>query len=162
MLERSRSGVGIVYVSHRLPEVLGIADRVTVLRDGVSQGTFEAAGMSEESLVALMIGRPLQQAFPERNGTERSSDMLLAVSGLRGERFGPIDLEVNKGEILGLAGAEGNGQVQFLRALAGVERPLGTATCNGQRLETVTARGAASRRRPAERRPRRASRSSPS
>jgi ribose transport system ATP-binding protein len=136
VLERSRSGVGIVYVSHRLPEVLGIADRVTVLRDGVSQGTFEAAGMSEESLVALMIGRPLQQAFPERNGTERSSDVLLAVSGLRGERFGPIDLQVNKGEILGLAGAEGNGQVQFLRALAGVERPLGTASCNGQRLET--------------------------
>ena len=48
--------------------------------------------------------------------------MLLAVSGLRGERFGPIDLEVAKGEILGIAGAEGNGQVQFLRALAGVER----------------------------------------
>src|SRR5204862_737856 len=49
VLERSRSGVGIVYVSHRLPEVLGIADRITVLRDGVGQGTFEAAAMSEES-----------------------------------------------------------------------------------------------------------------
>ena len=136
VLQRSRSGVGIVYVSHRLPEVLGIADRVTVLRDGVSQGTFDAAGMSEESLVALMIGRPLQHAFPDRNGAGRSQDVLLAVSGLRGDRFGPIDLEVRKGEILGLAGAEGNGQVQFLRALAGVERPAGTASCNGQRLDT--------------------------
>ena len=67
VLEQSRAGVGIVYVSHRLPEVLGIADRVTVLRDGVGQGTFEAAAMSEESLVALMIGRPLQLAFPERH-----------------------------------------------------------------------------------------------
>src|SRR5213078_2237617 len=105
VLQRSRSGVGIVYVSHRLPEVLGIADRVTVLRDGVSQGTFDAAGMSEESLVALMIGRPLQHAFPDRNGGVRPSDVLLAVSGLRGERFGPIDLVVKKGEILGLAGA---------------------------------------------------------
>ncbi len=66
VLEQSRAGVGIAYVSHRLPEVLGIADRVTVLRDGVGQGTFEAASMSEESLVALMIGRPLQLAFPER------------------------------------------------------------------------------------------------
>jgi ribose transport system ATP-binding protein len=136
VLERSASGVGIVYVSHRLPEVLGIADRVTVLRDGISQGTFDAAGMSEESLVALMIGRPLQQAFPDRNGTARSTDVLLAVSGLRGDRFGPIDLEVKKGEILGIAGAEGNGQVQFLRALAGVERPQGTASCNGRRLDT--------------------------
>jgi ribose transport system ATP-binding protein len=136
VLERSRSGGGIVYVSHRLPEVLGIADRVTVLRDGVGQGTFDAEGMSEESLVALMIGRPLQHAFPDRNGAERPSEVLLEVSALRGERFGPIDLEVRKGEILGLAGAEGNGQVQFLRALAGVERPLGTASCNGHQLDT--------------------------
>src|SRR3989441_12475531 len=67
VLEQSRAGVGIVYVSHRLPEVLGIADRITVLRDGVCQGTFEAAGMSEESLVTLMIGRPLKLAFPERH-----------------------------------------------------------------------------------------------
>src|SRR3954463_5118039 len=136
VLERSRSGVGIVYVSHRLPEVLGIADRVTVLRDGVSQGTFAAAGMLEESLVALMIGRPLQHAFPERDGTEPPSEVLLAVSALRGERFGPIDLTVKKGEILGIAGAEGNGQVQFLRALAGIERASGTASCDGERLDT--------------------------
>ena len=67
VFERSRTGVGVMYVSHRLPEVLGIADRITVLRDGVSQGTFEAAGMSEEALVALMIGRPLGQAFPDRD-----------------------------------------------------------------------------------------------
>ena len=136
VLERSRSGVGIVYVSHRLPEVLGIANRITVLRDGVDQGTFEAASMSEESLVALMIGRPLQVAFPERDGAERPSEVLLAISGLRGDRFGPIDLDVEKGEILGIAGAEGNGQVQFLRALAGVERPTGTASCNGRELDT--------------------------
>jgi ribose transport system ATP-binding protein len=136
VLERSRSGVGIVYVSHRLPEVLGIANRITVLRDGVDQGTFEAASMSEESLVALMIGRPLQVAFPERDGAERPSEVLLAISGLRGDRFGPIDLNVEKGEILGIAGAEGNGQVQFLRALAGVERPTGTASCNGRELDT--------------------------
>jgi ribose transport system ATP-binding protein len=136
VLDRSASGVGVVYVSHRLPEVLGIADRVTVLRDGVSQGTFAAKGMSEESLVALMIGRPLQHAFPERDPVADAADVLLAVTGLRGDRFGPIDLQVRKGEILGIAGAEGNGQVQFLRALAGVERPLGTASCNGHALDT--------------------------
>jgi ribose transport system ATP-binding protein len=136
VLERSRAGVGIVYVSHRLPEVLGIADRITVLRDGVGQGTFDAATMSEESLVALMIGRPLQLAFPERDGAAGTEDVLLAVSALQGDRFGPVDLEVKRGEILGLAGAEGNGQVQFLRALAGVERPTGTASCNGHELNT--------------------------
>jgi ABC-type sugar transport system ATPase subunit len=136
VLERSGAGVGVVYVSHRLPEVLGIADRVTVLRDGVSQGTFEAAAMSEASLVALMIGRPLRLAFPERDGNGRPTDVLLDVSGLKGDRFGPVDLKVGKGEILGLAGAEGNGQVQFLRALAGVERPSGRASCDGDELDT--------------------------
>jgi ribose transport system ATP-binding protein len=134
VLERSRSGVGIVYVSHRLPEVLGIADRITVLRDGISQGTYEAADMSEEALVALMIGRPLQLAFPDRDEKGRASDVLLDVSGLKGERFGPIDLKVGRGEILGIAGAEGNGQAQFLRALAGVERATGRASCNGGEL----------------------------
>jgi ribose transport system ATP-binding protein len=134
--ERSRAGVGIVYVSHRLPEVLGIADRISVLRDGVCQGTFEAASMSEESLVALMIGRPLQLAFPERHEREKGGEALLSVSNLRGDRFGPIDLEVGSGEILGIAGAEGNGQVQFIRALAGAERATGTATCDGKKLDS--------------------------
>ena len=136
VLERSRSGVGIVYVSHRLPEVLGIADRITVLRDGVGQGTYDSSEMSEESIVALMIGRPLGAAFPERNDSGRSAEVVLDVAGLQGERFGPIDLRVGGGEIVGIAGAEGNGQVQFLRALAGVERPTGRASCNGVELNT--------------------------
>ncbi len=134
--EQSRAGVGVVYVSHRLPEVLGIADRVTVLRDGVGQGTFDAAAMTEESLVALMIGRPLQLAFPDHQGAGSDREVVLAVSGLRGDRFGPIDLEVVKGEIVGIAGAEGNGQVQFLRGLAGVERTSGGAVCDGVRLDS--------------------------
>jgi ribose transport system ATP-binding protein len=136
VFERSRAGVGVVYVSHRLPEVLGIADRITVLRDGVSQGTFEAAGMSEDALVALMIGRPLGQAFPDRDSDRGPSDVCLEVSALRGDRFGPIDLRVHTGEILGIAGAEGNGQVQLLRALAGVDHSTGAVRCNGNRIDT--------------------------
>ena len=139
--ERSRAGVGILYVSHRLPEILGLADRISVLRDGVCQGTFEAAAMSEERLVALMIGRPLQLAFPERHEREAEREVRLAVSGLRGDRFGPVDLEVARGEIVGIAGAEGNGQVQFLRALAGAERATGTATCDGTQLDSSSPLG---------------------
>ena len=136
VVEQARTGVGIVYVSHRLPEVLSVADRVTVLRDGVGQGTFAAASVSEDSLVALMIGRPLEVAFPERPAPDADAEVVLDVSGLRGERFGPVDLAVRKGEIVGLAGAEGNGQVQFMRALAGIERASGTASCAGRRLDT--------------------------
>jgi ribose transport system ATP-binding protein len=135
VFQRSRTGVGVMYVSHRLPEVLGIADRITVLRDGVSQGTFEAAGMSEDALVALMIGRPLGQAFPDRDSI-RPSEVCLDVAGLQGDRFGPIDLQVHKGEILGLAGAEGNGQVQFLRSVAGVDNSTGAVLCNGDAMDT--------------------------
>jgi ribose transport system ATP-binding protein len=135
VFDRSRMGVGVMYVSHRLPEVLGFADRITVLRDGVSQGTFEAAGMTEDALVALMIGRPLQQAFPDRDSV-RPSEVCLEVAGLEGDRFGPIDLEVHKGEILGIAGAEGNGQVQLLRSVAGVDRCVGLVRCNGTDVDT--------------------------
>ena len=135
VLEQARAGVGIVYVSHRLPEVLAVADRVTVLRDGVAQGTFEAASVSEDALVTLMIGRPLTVAFPERRKLPEDAEVMLAVSGLKGERFGPVDLEVRKGEILGIAGAEGNGQVPFLRALAGSEPATGTASCGGAKID---------------------------
>jgi ribose transport system ATP-binding protein len=135
VFERSRLGVGVIYVSHRLPEVLGIADRITVLRDGVSQGTFEAAAMSEHALVALMIGRPLEHAFPEREASREPSEVRLLVTGLQGDRFGPVDVEVRAGEVVGLAGAEGNGQVQFLRAVAGVEPAAGAVSCNGSEVD---------------------------
>jgi len=142
VLERSNAGVGIVYVSHRLPEALGIANRVTVLRDGVGQGTFDAAAVSEEAIVALMIGRPLQLAFPDRqDGAAEAAEPLLTVSSLQGDRFGPIDLVLRTGEILGIAGAEGNGQVPFLRALAGVERASGVASCGGRELDTSSPLG---------------------
>jgi ribose transport system ATP-binding protein len=135
VLARAAEGVGVVYVSHRLPEVLAIADRVTVLRDGNNQGTFEASKMSEDALVALMIGRPLQLAFPDRNGGREPEEALLRLSGFRGHRFGPLDLTVRRGEIVGIAGAEGNGQHELLRSLAGAERADGTMLCNGTAVD---------------------------
>jgi ribose transport system ATP-binding protein len=99
-----------------------------VLRDGVGQGTFDAAQVSEADVVALMIGRPLEMVFPTST-SETSGEVLLEVTRLRGRRFGPVDLILTRGEIVGIAGAEGNGQVQFLRALAGVEPSNGSVTC---------------------------------
>jgi ribose transport system ATP-binding protein len=134
-------GMAVVYVSHRLPEVLDVADRVTVLRDGVSQGTYDASGMSEAEVVAMMIGRPLEQAFPAVSETQRD-EVVLDVAKLAGRHFGPVDLQLRRGEIVGIAGAEGNGQVPFLRALAGVEPSHGTVTCAGRRVNLATPAGA--------------------
>jgi ribose transport system ATP-binding protein len=127
-------GVAVVYVSHRLPEVLGLAHRVTVLRDGVRQGTFSASALSESRLVALMIGRPLELAFPEHEPVERGAEPMLDIQGLRAERFGPLDLQLAAGEIVGIAGAEGNGQGQFMRSLAGVEHAGGVVRRKARRM----------------------------
>jgi ribose transport system ATP-binding protein len=125
-------GVGVVYVSHRLPEVLEVATRITVLRDGVAQGTFEATALTEADVVTLMVGRPMDTVFPESQLDK--GEIVLTVNQLSGRRFGPVDLTVRRGEIVGIAGAEGNGQVQFLRALAGVEPSNGSVICAGKRV----------------------------
>lgn len=135
----ARRGVGVVYVSHRLPEVLSVADRVTVLRDGRSQGTYEAKGMSEDELVSLMIGRSFQSAFPSKSDENAESESILMLTGFQGPLFGPINLTVRRGEILGVAGAEGNGQGEFFRCLTGQIPPkAGLVMCSGKELTLIT------------------------
>ncbi|HEY4688534.1 MAG TPA: sugar ABC transporter ATP-binding protein, partial [Anaerolineae bacterium] len=132
-------GVGVVYVSHRLPEVLTVADRVTVLRDGKSQGTYQASGMSEPELVALMIGRPFGAAFPPHVATSGDKTNVLTITGLQGPSFGPISLAVGRGEILGIAGAEGNGQPEFFQCLSGRIPPkAGSVICAGDQLDLIS------------------------
>jgi ribose transport system ATP-binding protein len=91
--------------------------------------------MSEDDLVALMIGRPIQLAFPDRNGKTDRDQVMLSVSDLRGPRFGPVDFTLGHGEILGVAGAEGNGQDELLRSLAGIEQATGTVRCNDRAID---------------------------
>ena len=135
----AQRGVGVVYVSHRLPEVLSVADRVTVLRDGRSQGTYEARGMSEDELVSLMIGRSFQSAFPPKADEGAETESVLMLTGFQGPLFGPINLTVRRGEILGLAGAEGNGQGEFFRCLSGQIPPkTGLVMCDGRELTLIT------------------------
>lgn len=132
-------GVGVVYVSHRLPEVLTVANRVTVLRDGRSQGTYIASDMSESDLVSLMIGRPFQAAFPPvLNGSSEPTSLLM-LTGFQGPLFGPINLTVRRGEVLGLAGAEGNGQAEFFKCLSGQIPPkAGLVMCDGNELTLIS------------------------
>jgi ribose transport system ATP-binding protein len=143
ILDCKARGMGVIYVSHRLPEVLTVADRVTALRDGHSQGTYDAKGMSEAQLAELMIGRPLDSAFPphiERSGDETP---ILALSGFQGEFCGPITLRVGRGEILGVAGVDGNGQDDFFATLSGKIPPkYGIAMCDGKHVDLTSPVGA--------------------
>jgi ribose transport system ATP-binding protein len=127
-------GTAIVYISHRLPEVKRVADRITVLRDGETRGTFDAAEISEGEILRLIIGRAVEQVFPDKRSESASADALIEADGLSGSGFSDVSLRVEPGEIVGLAGVEGNGQRSFLRALAGMLPAHGSLRVAGQRL----------------------------
>jgi ribose transport system ATP-binding protein len=134
-----KRGVGVVYVSHRLPEVLEIADRVTVLRDGRARGTFDASLVTEPELVDLIVGRAFEAAFPPPAPRAGERQEVLAVDALQGQSFGPVSFTIDGGEIVGVAGAEGNGQPQLFDCLAGRQPPrAGRVACSGKDLMLVS------------------------
>ena len=118
--ELKRDGVAIVYVSHRLHEVDELADRVSVMRDGEIIDSRPAHAITPAEIVALIAGRPLGQIFPAKATAVGAP--VFAVHGLSGRGFDQVDLVVHAGEIVGLAGIEGEGQREFIRAAAGIDR----------------------------------------
>ncbi len=141
--ELTLAGTAVVYISHRLTDVRAICDRFTVLRDGRSRGTFEAGELNENEIVELMIGRAFASSFPPKlEGA--AGDVHFSVDELSGDRFTEVSLQVRQGEILGLAGVEGNGQREFMRALGGLEKHSGTISVAGR---DITARSVAAAQR---------------
>jgi ribose transport system ATP-binding protein len=125
-------GTAVVYISHRIPEVVAIADRLTVLRTGETRGTFDVASVSEGEIVNLILGRELEAVFPDKRAARPDAPPLLELEGISGAAFDDVTLSVRAGEIFGFAGAEGNGQREALRALAGLEPSRGEVRCNGR------------------------------
>ncbi len=115
-------GVSVVFVSHRLAEVLDIADRVTVLRDGKLVGVFEAEGMTQSRLTELMTGKTFGAEVAARDMT--GAPAVLEVEGLsRHGEFEDVSLTVHKGEVVGLTGLIGAGRSELGHALFGMTRP---------------------------------------
>ncbi|MBL0730441.1 sugar ABC transporter ATP-binding protein [Piscinibacter sp. HJYY11] len=119
--ELRRGGVGILYISHRLDEMQGVVDRVTVLRDGRYIATHDFADTSVDEIVERMVGRPLDDKFPPATRTP-TDEVLLSVSGLtRQGAFHDVRFELRRGEILGFAGLMGAGRTEVARAVFGAD-----------------------------------------
>jgi ribose transport system ATP-binding protein len=133
--EATARDVAVVYISHRLPEVREIADVVTVMRDGEVRATAAVMdGVSDEEILSLIIGRTVSTAFPPKRQQAPGGAAALSVRGLSGSGFTDVTLELQPGEIVGLAGIAGNGQSDFLRALAGLEKASGVVQLGDRAL----------------------------
>ena len=113
-------GAGVVYISHRLEEIAALADRITVLRDGESVGTFDAGALTRQELVRLMVGRPMADVYPARDGAPGEVRLELEGLGHRGSGVHGVSLSVRRGEILGLAGLVGSGRTELAEIVFGL------------------------------------------
>lgn len=117
-------GIAIIYISHRLKEVLDIADDVTILRDGSMIDTRPAAGITAAEMIRLMVGREVANVFPKT--PSKIGPVAFKVTGLSdGEKFHDVGFDVRSGEILGLTGLVGAGRTEVAQAIFGLA-PLAT------------------------------------
>jgi ABC-type sugar transport system ATPase subunit len=121
MLQRlAEGGLAIVYISHRLPEIFALCDRVTVLRDGGLIDTTAIADTTPDGLVDKMVGRELKNDL-EVVRESHPGEVVISARGVTAPKVEGIDLEVRAGEIVGLGGLVGAGRSEFVRAMLGVD-----------------------------------------
>ncbi|WP_336296776.1 sugar ABC transporter ATP-binding protein [Clostridium ganghwense] len=113
-------GIAIIFISHRLPEIFEICDRVTVMRDGKKIKTLDVEELTEDELIKLMVGRSLEQQFPKIK-TEIGEEVLRVENLKRNGVFENISFSLRKGEILGMAGLVGAGRTEVVRAIFGAD-----------------------------------------
>ena len=131
-------GVGIVYVSHRMPEIFALADRVTVLRDGQHVGTHAIGGVDEAKLVSLMVGRPIDKLYPARQGDSGAVILTLKDVSYRNV-VNNASLELKRGEILGLAGLVGSGRTELALTIFGITPATsGTIVLDGANVKITS------------------------
>jgi ABC-type sugar transport system ATPase subunit len=120
LIERLRTHMAVVYISHRMEELFRISDRVTVLRDGRYIGTRETAKTTSDELIEMMVGRKLQDLFTKTPA--QSGDLVLEARNLcRGKKLRDVSFAVRKGEILGIAGIVGAGRTELMRCICGID-----------------------------------------
>lgn len=132
----------VIYVSHRLEEVMELGDRLTVFKDGRFVVTKRVADVTVDEIISLMVGREIDKS--EWGKTYATDEVLMSVKNLsRGRRFQNISFELKKGEILGLAGFVGAGRTEVLQAIFGVDRPdSGEIYIKGKKVKIKSPRDA--------------------
>lgn len=145
MTELRAEGFPLIFITHKLDEVFEVANDITVLRDGTTIDTVPAAETTRQQLAQMMVGRDV--LFEFENRTPDLGEKLLEVDGARVrddrdlEQVTNVDLHIREGEILGIAGVEGNGQMELVEAITGI-RPLeaGRITLNGVDMTEMSRR----------------------
>jgi len=134
--ELKKRGVAIIYISHKMEEILRISDEVTIMRDGQKIGTWAASELTTDMMIQKMVGRELTQRFPER--TNRPGDALLKVDGLTASAkhsFKDISFELRQGEILGIGGLVGAQRTELIEAIFGLRGiAAGTIAIRGKQV----------------------------
>ncbi|MEO9529926.1 sugar ABC transporter ATP-binding protein [Roseibium sp.] len=115
-----QSGVGIVFVSHKLSEVKAIADRVTILRDGQWIETRASSDLTPDLMAQMMVGRELSDLYPPMHEADVDADVVLDVENVLTPGAGPVSFGLRKGEILGFSGLIGSGRTAIFEAICGL------------------------------------------
>lgn len=128
----TQRGVGVLYISHMLHEVLAVCQTASVLRDGRHVGTIPCSGATPASLASMMVGRELAEVFPER--CRPSDRLVLEAENVTAQGVSNCSIRLRQGEILGLAGLVGSGRTEFAEALAGLRPRHGEVRVEGKLL----------------------------
>ncbi len=134
-------GCGIIYISHKMEEILRISDDVTIMRDGTWVATRPAKELTMDEIIKLMVGRELTNRFPAK--TNEPGEVILDVENLSGKytRLKEASFQLRKGEILGIAGLDGSGRTEVLENLFGVmTKESGTIKLHGKEIKNRTPR----------------------
>lgn len=134
-------GCGIIYISHKMEEILKISDEVTIMRDGTWVATEPAKDLTMDHIIKLMVGRTLEKRFPEKD--KEIGEEFLKVEGLSGmySNLQDVSFTLRKGEILGLAGLDGSGRTEVLETLFGVAtKSKGEITLHGKKINNKNSR----------------------
>jgi methyl-galactoside transport system ATP-binding protein len=134
-------GCGIIYISHKMAEILRISDEVTVMRDGQYVATKPAKDLTTEEIIRLMVGRELNNQFPPK--TNKPGEVALEVENLTAQYslLQDVSFKVRQGEIIGLAGLDGSGRTECLENIFGIAtRKSGTIKLHGKEMKNRNAR----------------------